>query len=341
MKDYCITPEKTLLQCMQVLDRAGAGIALVVDETFRLLGTVSDGDIRRALINGCGLECPVSLFIRKDCYRVSPEVSRSEVLDMMQARWIEQVPIVDHEGKVVGLHLLHELLGAAKRPNWAVIMAGGEGRRLRPLTEKMPKPMIKVAGRPILERVILLLVSYGIQQIFLAVNYMAHVIETHFEDGHRFGCNVQYLREKEPLGSGGAVSLLPEVPAHPIVLINGDLIVDVDLSRMLDRHTRNNFYATIGVHPYFHEVPYGCVDEENGKVVRMQEKPVIQKMVNAGVYILSPEAVAKVPSRTFFPITTLIDDALEKELPCGTFTIEKEWIDVGRPKELKRATGSE
>ncbi len=341
MKKYCITPEESLMECLQILDRAGTGIVLVVDEAFRLIGTISDGDIRRALIKGYGLETPVAPHIKRDCFSVSSEISRNEVLDIMQARWIEQVPIVDENGKVSGLHLIHELLGAVKRPNWAVIMAGGKGKRLRPLTEKIPKPMIKVAGRPILERIILLLVSYGIQRIFLAVNYMADVIEDYFGDGSRYGCTVQYLREKEPMGSGGALSLLPKTPADPLVLINGDLVVDVNLSRMLDYHTHNEFYATIGVHPYSYEVPYGCIDEKDGRVISVEEKPAVQKTVNAGVYVLSPEAVASVLPHTFFPITNLVEEALAKKLPCGAFTIEKEWIDIGRPLELKKATGGD
>jgi len=338
MKEYCVVPDKSLMECLQVLDRVGAGIVLVVDEAFRLIGTISDGDIRRALIKGYGLETPVAPHMKRDCFSVSSEISRNEVLDIMQARWIEQVPIVDENGKVIGLHLIHELLGAVKRPNWAVIMAGGKGKRLRPLTEETPKPMIKVAGRPILERLVLLLVSYGIQRIFLAVNYMAHVIEDYFGDGSRYGCTVEYLREKEPMGSGGALSLLPTMPKHPLVLINGDLVVDVNLSQMLNYHMQNEFYTTIGVYPYSHEVPYGCINEKDGRVISVEEKPAVQKTVNAGVYVLSSEAVASVPPDSFFPITKLVEEALMKNLPCGAFTIEKEWIDIGRPQELKKAT---
>lgn len=341
MKKYCIGSDTTLLESLRAINFAAVGIVLVVDEKFRLIGTISDGDIRRALLKGYGLETPVDPHIKRNCLSVPPAMSRNEVLDIMQARWIEQVPVVDKNGKVIGLHLIHELLGAVKRPNWAVIMAGGEGKRLRPLTEKIPKPMIKVAGRPILERLILLFVSYGIRRIFLAVNYMAHVIEDYFEDGSRCGCSIQYLREKKPLGSGGALSLLPKIPEHPLVLINGDLVVDVNLSRMLDYQIQNEFYATIGVHPFSYDVPYGCVNEKDGRVISIEEKPTVQKTVNAGVYVLSPEAVASVPADSFFPITNLVEEALAKKLPCGAFTIEKEWIDIGRSQELRKATGSD
>lgn len=338
MKKFCITPDKSLLECLRAIDRAGSGIVFVVDEDFRLIGTISDGDIRRALLRGYDLDTPLAPHIKHDCFSVSPEMNRNEILDIMQARWIEQVPIVDENGIIVGLHLIYELLGAVKRPNWAVIMAGGKGERLLPLTEKIPKPMIKIAGRPILERLVLLLVSYGIQRIFLSVNYMADVIEDHFGDGHRYGCVIQYLREKEPLGSGGALSLLPKTPEHPMVVVNGDLVIDVNISRMLDYHKNRGYYTTIGVHPYSHKVPFGCINEKNGRIISLEEKPTIQKTVNAGVYVLSPEAVASVPPSTFFPITDLAKEALAKELPCGVFTIEKEWIDIGSRQELRKAT---
>ena len=341
MTKYCITPDKSLFECMRILDREGAGIVLVVDEAFRLIGTASDGDIRRALLKGYGLETPLGPHIKRDCFSVSPAMSRNEVLDIMQARSIKQIPVVDENKKVMGLHMIHELLGRVKRPNWGVIMVGGKGKRLRPLTEEIPKPMIKVAGRPILERLVLHLVSYGIQRIFLAVNYMADVIEDYFGDGSRYGCTVLYLRESKPMGSSGALSLLPKTLEHPLVLINGDLVVDVNLSAMLDYHSQNEFYATIGVYPYSHEVPYGCINEKDGRVKSINEKPIVRKLVNAGVYVLSPEAVASVPHETFFPITNLVEKALEKKLPCGAFTIEKEWIDIGRPQELKKATGCE
>lgn len=339
IKKYCITPDKTLLECMQITDSAGTGIAVAVDESFRLIGTISDGDIRRALINGHDIETPIAPHINKRCFRVTSAESRNEVLDIMQARWLEQVPIVDKNDKVVGLHLLHDILGRTQRPNWAVIMAGGKGMRLRPLTENLPKPMIKVAGRPILERLILQFVTHGITNIYLAVNYLAHVIEDHFEDGTRYGCKIEYLRENKPLGSGGALSLLPDTPTHPTVLINGDLIVDVNFSHMLDFHCQNKFYTTMGVHPYYHQVPYGCIDEVNKQIVSIEEKPVIQKTINAGVYVLSPEAVASIPTNTFFPITELIENALEASRPCGTFSINREWVDIGSPKELEKATG--
>ena len=339
MKKYCIQPDASLLECMQSMDITGARIALTVDSEFRLIGTISDGDTRKALLKGCSLDSPVSPHINRNCYYVLPNVTRAEVLDIMQANRFEQVPIVDEQGKVIGLHLLHDILGNVSRPNWAVVMAGGKGMRLRPLTENIPKPMIRVAGRPILERIILHLVSYGIRRIFLSVNHLAQVIEDYFEDGSKLGAKIEYLHEDTPLGSGGAISLLPEIPEHPLLAMNGDLIVDTNFTEMIEFHSQNHFYATMGVYSYFHQVPYGCVKIQNNRLTGLEEKPVLVKMVNAGIYVLSRQAVSAIPRNTNFPITTLFEDALKKNLVCGAFAIEKEWFDIGSPQQLRQARG--
>ncbi len=339
MKQYCITPDTSLMDCMRSMDITGAGIALAVDSEFRLIGTISDGDVRKALLNGCLLDSQVSPHINRNCFYVLPNVHRVEVLDIMQARRFKQVPIVDEQRKLIGLHLLYDILGNILRPNWAVVMAGGKGMRLRPLTENIPKPMIRVAGRPILERIILHLVSYGIRRIFLSVNYLSQVIEDFFEDGSKYGATIEYLHEDEPLGSGGAISLLPEIPEHPLLVMNGDLVVDINFADIIEFQSQNEFYATIGVYSYFHQVPYGCVEIQNNRLAGLEEKPVLEKLVNAGIYVLSQKAVSAIPKNTCFPITTLFEEALKKNLVCGTFAIEKEWLDIGSPHQLRQARG--
>ncbi|TRZ52417.1 CBS domain-containing protein [bacterium] len=339
MKNYCISPDASLIECMRSMDITGAGIALAVDSELRLIGTISDGDVRKALVKGCPLDSSIATHINQNCYYVLPTVPRAEVLDIMQARRFEQVPIVDEQGKVLGLHLLHELLGNIARPNWAVVMAGGQGVRLQPLTENIPKPMIRVAGRPILERIVLHLISYGIRRIFLSVNHLAQVIEDYFKDGSKYGATIEYLHEDEPLGSGGAISLLPEIPKHPFIAMNGDLIADVNCADMIEFHSKNNLYATMGVYSYLHQVPYGCVEIKNNRLAGLEEKPVLEKMVNAGIYVLSPQVVSAIPKNICFPITTLFEDALKKNLACGTFAIEKEWLDIGSPQQLRQARG--
>jgi len=339
MKRYCVEPNTSLIECMRSMDIAGTGIALAVDSELHLIGTVSDGDIRKALLKGHPLDSSVSSHINRNCYHVLSTVPRAEVLDIMQARRFEQVPIVDEQGKVIGLHLLHDMLGNIVRPNWAVVMAGGKGMRLRPLTEKLPKPMIKVAGRPLLERIILHLVSHGIGRIFISVNHLAQVIEDYFEDGSKYGTKIEYLSEDNPLGSGGAISLLPGIPEQPLLVMNGDLIVDTNFTDMIEFHNQNDFYATMGVYSYFHQVPFGCVEMHGNRLAGLEEKPVLEKMVNAGIYVLSPQAVSAIPKNTYFPITTLFEDAIKNNLVCGTFPVEKEWLDVGSPQQLRQARG--
>ena len=339
MKKYFTSPDATLIECMKVINETGAGIALAVDSTSELIGTISDGDIRKALIEGSPLDSPVLPHINRDCFSVLSSVSRDEVLDIMHARKFEQIPIVDERNRVIGLHLLHDIVGNVPCPNWAVVMAGGKGKRLRPFTESVPKPMIKVAGRPILERIILHLVGSGIRRIFLSVNHLSEIIENHFEDGSDYGAEIAYLRENSPLGSGGAISLLPEIPEHPLLVMNGDLIADANCGDMINFHTQNDFYATMGVYSYFHQVPYGCVKIRNSRLESLEEKPVLEKMVNAGIYVLSPQAVSAIPKSTPFPITTLFEDAISRNLFCGAFAIEKEWLDIGTPKQLGFARG--
>jgi dTDP-glucose pyrophosphorylase len=339
IKQYCVTLNVSLIECMRSMNTTGAGIALAVDSAFKLIGTISDGDIRKALVNGCSLDSPITPHINRNCFYVLSTVPRAEVLDVMQARRFEQVPILNEKGIVTGLHLLHDILGNITRPNWAIVMAGGKGKRLRPLTENIPKPMIKVAGRPILERIILHLVSYGIRRIFLSVNHLAQMIEDYFKDGSKFGTKIEYIREDDPLGSGGAISLLPEIPEQALLVLNGDLIVDTNFADMIDFHNKNNFYATMGVYTYFHQVPFGCVEIQDNRLAALEEKPILEKIVNAGIYVLSPRAVSVIPKNTHFPITTLFENALKNNLNCGIFHIEEEWHDIGSPHQLLQARG--
>jgi NDP-sugar pyrophosphorylase family protein len=245
---------------------------------------------------------------------------------------------VDDDGRLQGLHFLHNIIGGRKLDNIAVIMAGGKGARLHPVTKYLPKPMIKVAGRPILERLVLHLVSCGVTRIYLAINYLGHMIEEHFGNGANLGCSIEYLRENEPLGTGGALSLLPEISDNPLLVMNGDLIMQANVERMLHLHNEGGFFATMGVKPYYHQVPFGCVEAEAGKIISMCEKPSVNMLINAGVYILSPEALSSIPNK-FFPITELFESALEQGRSCASFLIEDDWTDVGRMDDLERAQG--
>ena len=326
---------------MEAIQRGACWIALVVDKDKRLLGLITDGDVRRAILAGASLDDPVGPHMQTNFTAVAPAMGRSEVLDLMRARTFNQIPIVDEAGKLVGLHLLREIIGAVERPNWAVIMAGGRGEQLRPLTDNVPKPMIKVAGRPILERIVLHLVGFGIRRIFLSINYLSELIEQHFGDGSRFGCRIEYLRESRPLGTGGALSLLSEKPEDPLLVLNGDLLTEFDVGSMIAFHSGGRYAATMGVHDYVQSVPFGVLDIAEGRVLGIREKPTMTYPTNAGIYVLNPALLERVPRDTMYTIPALVEDCLARGESVGAFPIEDDWLDVGHPQELQRARGED
>lgn len=337
---FCLPPSGTLWDALQVIDKGAEGICLMVDADQKLLCTITDGDIRRALLKGAALVDSVQPHAKHSFASVHVTASRAEVIDLMQARHLHHIPILDDHGHLKGMHLLREVIGCVPKPNWAVIMAGGKGTRLGELTKSIPKPMLKVAGRPILERLLLHLVGCGIRRIFISTNYLASVIEDHFEDGAKFGCKIEYLRENtdQPLGTGGSLSLLPEIPEHPVFVCNGDLVTQIDVASMLNFHHEGGYFATIGVRTYAHEIPFGCLDVSDGRVTSIVEKPTISQLINAGIYLLSPEIIQRV-SRSFLPITDLFDEALRGGDQIGAFEIVDDWIDVGQREQLKQARG--
>jgi dTDP-glucose pyrophosphorylase len=339
MQELRVSPSDTLLHVLKIIDVGAEQTAIVVNEDDQLLGIVTDGDIRRALISGCSMDSPLDGFYAKEFKSVGVNYSREAALALMAANRIEHLPIIDDEGKLHGLHLLSELVVKDEKPNWAVIMAGGRGSRLGKLTETTPKPMIKVAGRPILERIVLQLVGVGIRKIYIAVNYLSHLIEDYFGDGSDFGCQIEYLRETEPLGSGGALSLLPIKPEDPVIVMNGDLVTEFSLRGLLRTHERRNAAITVGVRKYTHGVPFGCISEDDDLVTELREKPVIEELINTGIYAISPELIQRVPNE-FYPITSLIEGALQKGEKAACFHID-EWIDVGQPHQLAQARGEE
>jgi dTDP-glucose pyrophosphorylase len=331
----------TLRDVISALDRSALGVALVVDDAQHLLGIFTDGDVRRALLHDATLEAPLERYMRRAFTSVSSGTTRAEVLELMSAMQFAVVPILDERGVLRGLHRLHDLLGVAPRPNWAVIMAGGRGTRLGALTREVPKPMMRVAGRPILERLVLHLVGFGIRRIFLSVNYLAHVIEEHFGDGSKFDCTIEYLREERALGTGGALSLLAARPTDPLLVLNGDLVTQANVGAMIDIHTRARpeVMLTMATRRYFHTIPYGVVEADDTRVVRVIEKPSLSRLINAGIYLLSPRLLERIPRDQDFAMTTLVDGCLERGELVESFELADDWIDVGEQDQLKQARG--
>ena len=331
--------ESSIRDAMALLNANSREVVLVRDAEGRISGLITDGDIRRGLLAGATLQSPVTAVMHRDFFAVGPEIDRAVVLDLMKARMFQHVPVLDDQRRLLAVHFLRDLIGATPKPNVAVVMAGGRGTRLRPITKTVPKPMVEVAGRPILERIVLHLVSHGIQNIHLAVNYKAKIIEDYFGDGSHFGCNISYLREEEPRGTGGPLSLLPARPKEPIVVLNGDQVMRVDLSGMLEHHSDQRAIATIGIGPYQFEVPFGTVIERDGRLIGLQEKPRINFLVNRGIYVLEPELLDSIPTMGEFPITTLFESLLANGKPISVFYFDDYWLDVGRAVDVRWANG--
>jgi dTDP-glucose pyrophosphorylase/CBS domain-containing protein len=339
-----IRVDSSIRDALAVMDRYHVGMALVVNNQRRLVGTVADRDVRRALLAGRGLGEPIASVTTKEPVTATEADRRVDVLDLMRCYDLGEIPVVDEAGHVVGLHARREFVAPRTLGNWAVVMAGGRGKRLAPLTDTLPKPMLPVAGRPILERIVHHLVGSGIRRICISLNYLADVIENHFGDGSNFGCEIEYLRERPdvPLGTGGALRLLADLerpPVEPLIVMNGDLLTDFPVADILACHERQPVAATIAVTRYVHQVPFGVVESAGGRLTGIVEKPVSSWPVNAGIYVIEPELTKRIPPAQDFPITALFDDCLRRGERVGLWELRDEWQDIGRPAELAHARG--
>lgn len=339
LEKIMVSPGATIREAIEAIDAGAVEIALVVDEDRRLLGTITDGDVRRAMLRGTTLEDAVSGVTHTDPVSAGADASREHLLRLMTDRGVEQIPLLDSDGRVVQLAFLREIVADdpdADSP--VVVMAGGEGHRLRPLTEDTPKPMLDVGGRPLLETVLGQVRDAGFSRVMIAVRYKAEAIEEHFGTGEGHGLDVSYIREEEPLGSAGAITLAREQLDRPFLLINGDLLTKVNLGALLRFHREEGNALTVGVRQFKLQIPYGVVELEGTEVRRLEEKPTMEVFVNAGIYAVSPDAVALVPeNRDVLNMTDLIDLALGGGLRVGSFPIREYWLDIGHLSDYERA----
>lgn len=332
-----IGPDTTLREALVTINQIGCQIALVVDSHRHLLGTLSDGDARRALLRGLSLTDRASsaMHTSPSCAKVSDD--RSSRLAMMRRLGIHQLPVLDAEGIVVGLETVDDYLITPKRSEWVVIMAGGLGSRLKELTHETPKPMLKVGSRPLLETIVRGYADQGFCHFYFAVNYKAEQIEGHFGDGSEFGVRINYLREQQRLGTAGALSLLPERPSQPIFVTNADLLTKENYCHMLDRHIDANADATMAVRKYEMQVPFGVVREFNGRIEAIEEKPIQRFTVSSGMYVLSPSALDLVPSEQFFDMPALFESMVAKGMRTRCHHIDGYWLDIGHLPDYERA----
>ncbi len=319
------------------LDQVAIKIVLVVNESGILEGTISDGDIRRGLLNGLDLNSPIASVIHRNPLVVPPELGRELVMQLMMANKIQQIPVVDAQYRVVGLHLWDEITTPPVRPNLMVIMAGGMGTRLRPHTENCPKPLLLVAGKPMLEHIIERAKLEGFTYFVLAVHYLGHLVESHFGSGARLGVQIDYLREESPLGTAGALSLLKPLSASPFVVTNGDVITDIRYGELLDFHTRHTAIATMAVRVHEWQHPFGVVQTQGIDIVGFEEKPIARSHINAGVYVLEPAALKVLESDAQCDMPTLFERLQKGGERTVAYPMHEPWLDVGRPDDLRLA----
>jgi dTDP-glucose pyrophosphorylase len=333
-----------LRDALLVIDRSGTRVCLLVDDEGRLAGLLTDGDLRRAILRGRSLEEPAIDHATTSPHTVSAGSPRALVVDLLAALHVSAVPEVAPDGTLLGLHTLSDVVGARPLPNVAVVMAGGRGSRLGDLTRDTPKPLMTVAGRSIIDWIILGLVGDGIRDIHVSVNYLADQIEEHLGDGARLGCSVRYLREgpDRPLGTAGSLTLLraerPDL-ADPVLVMNGDLMVQFDAGDLLRTHRRTGATVTMATRSYQHEIPFGVVEAESGRVTGISEKPTLSFDINAAVYAVEPHALAWVPQGSASGMPDLVETCLEKGEVVTAWPIGSDWIDVGTPTDLARAKG--
>ncbi len=334
-----VNQETTIRETIRIIDQSAMQIALAVDEQNKLLGTITDGDIRRGILQGISLEGPVKSIMNRKPNVCRLDDDREAILSRMKLGRLHHLPVLDGAGCVVGLEMLDELLAPVERENVVVLMAGGLGTRLRPLTEECPKPMLKIGGRPILETILLSFMEFGFRKFYICVNYKAEIITEYFGDGSRWGAEIRYVHETRKLGTAGALSLLPERPAHPIFVMNGDLLTKVNFNHLLDFHVGHHVNATMCVREYDFQVPYGVVKIDTHKVVGIEEKPVHRFFVNAGVYVLEPKALDLIPQDTYFDMTTLFEKLVDQDQGAAVFPVREYWLDVGHMADFERANG--
>ena len=339
MKDIEVLKHISLRECIKTLDQAACQIVFVVDSNRVLSGTITDGDIRRALLRGEDLDSPVEKIMFRNYRALPANATEDEAFALMRRESLHQIPALDEKGRVVRLFLLEELIKPKKRSNPVVIMAGGEGKRLRPFTKDCPKPMLRVGGKPLLEIILEQCIDAGFQHFYLSVNYLKKQIQDHFGDGARWHVRIDYLEETQPLGTGGALSLLPQKPTEPLLVVNGDVLTRIDYGRLLQFHDEHQAAAILFVREHTTQIPYGVVRMDDLHVLTLEEKPVLSHYVNAGIYLLDPALLDLVPQDRFFDMPKLLEKTMQHQHRVSAFPIHEYWLDVGHPETLERAHG--
>ena len=337
IKNIKLNTNSTIKEALQIIDGGAMQIAVIVDENDKLLGTLTDGDIRRGLLKGLDLDSSIASIIFKTPTIAKISDTKEDILKLALSKKLHQIPIVDDNGRILGIQEIEELIKPKDKTNRVVLMLGGLGTRLRPLTENTPKPMLKVGNKPILQTIVEKFAEYGYTNIVMCVNYKSHIIQDYFGDGKEFGVNIEYIFEEQRMGTAGALSLLTGKPTEPFFVMNGDLLTNVNFEHLHDFHIANNSMGTMCVREYDFQVPYGVVNIKNSKILSIEEKPTHKFFVSAGIYMLSPKILEYIPQNQFYDMPTLFEKIINENKNAISFPLREYWLDIGRIEEYKKA----
>lgn len=336
-KNILLKSTSTIREALHIIDSGAMRIALVTDNDEKLIGTLTDGDIRRGILNNLDLSDSIESIIFRTPTVCNVSDNKEKILEIALEKDIYQIPIVDHSGRLVGIEKVNVLLKPEGKNNRVVLMVGGLGSRLRPLTDHIPKPMLKVGDKPILETIILNFKKYGFINIVLCVSYKSEIIEAYFGDGSTFGVNIEYIHEEKRMGTAGALSLMQDKYTEPFFVMNGDLLTNLNFEHMMEYHLNNHAIATMGVREYDFQVPYGVVNVNGKEIISIEEKPTHRFFVSGGVYILDSQVLEFIPNNEYYDMPTLFEKLMEQKMKSISFPIREYWLDIGRLEEFKRA----
>ena len=336
-EELCISPDSSIKEALRLLDITAKQILFVLDSQNHLLGTITDGDIRRGILKDVILSAPIKSVMNIYPKTIQSNIDKSSILKCMKANKLRYLPVVDASGKLIDVIAQDDLSFCVQRDNIVVLMVGGLGTRLRPLTDDCPKPLLKIGNKPILENILESFIDSGFHRFYLAVNYKAQMIEEYFGDGSKLGIEIKYIHEKKRMGTAGALYFLPEKPVEPVIVMNGDLLTKLDFGELVDAHKHSNAAATMAVREYSYQVPYGVINCEEDRILSIEEKPEQTYFVNAGIYVLNPEVVAKVNKEEFFDMPELFTEIIGEGQKAGIYPVREYWLDIGRLDDFKRA----